>query len=1506
MKWFAGKVREKRNSVRPRRRRSGSPVAGFRRLTTENLERRELLTGNTISDSGGFEGSQKTLELETNGGGILEYRYEHYTIPDNFIIRYEGKNLFETGFVGGRKSGKIQIPEGQSKQIEVIVATNNQGTAWNYTVSADTCGDTGDFILELANGEFEAQTAADGSVKCVGTGTVFVGRSDGISRMLRVDNANAEYDKSGFKISGTVHSEIGVGPVLNSPLFTGSFEVPFTSGTSSSFSETGGGNSEFELAGQDVDFSSITITNNSLALTPHFKTPTSLGLGDALFSGPDGLVITQNDVMLSPSFKASLPDFKNIDLFGFVSVKELSDLGFEYKGNEDTLRLQGKLIIDVLPSDSRGELTLDLSGNNFIQIKGTEVDVKGEFTAQTGIGFGKTDWGLDELKLAVDTIAKDISGSAKFELGKLAKGLPAREAVIGAGFKYSPVELNSLSVGVDNLNWPVAFWPQAFWQGFDASINNIASSDLDELDFSGKVKATLGPLVSVPGLGSIALISADVGGSISSERWEGTGSVNILHPNVINASGTLTADWSKHLVGATAQFDILAGFIKTSDSLKVSTSNYSFNMGGSAAVSIPTFVPLIGGAQLSSANYLVDVAGASTDFAAAWTTFNIQKLGIELNFVAGAKCELRTADCEFIGSKNIPPTGSYEIEPNTPWVILAADWETSTSGGVAVTIEKPDGTVLAESDFAANNIVVLDELSDGNTRAVLVANPEPGIWDILLDDESGLGTVNYSAFSESIAPTIAVTSVQRGQNDSVQITYDAFDADSDADIVFFYDDDNSGFDGIRISGEQLEQDGAGVFQWDTTGVPIDDYHVYAMIFDGDNPPMYSYAPQSVTVDESANLLISSILAPTSIDSSESPTYQFRVANLGASAAENVIVELDLPTGRNIESVSGTVLNVDGNVVSISLGTIDAGNSSDLEVQLSSSGSDTSLQLAARAYADTFDPIYDNNTEIVSTVVRQPAFAVPDLAVSVVASNVDISAGESFSYDVIVANNGTAVATNVLLQEFLPEQVSYQSSSSTNGDVTFHAGTHRVDVSFASIAPGHVEVVTFTVRAFAAGDLLSSSWVTSDQVDLIIRDNQLAFVHGVNSTVPQAADLEISVTASTLVPQVGDGVTFEVVLSNEGPGIASGVKIKSNFPSQLSVVSSQAEQGTFDATTGIWDVGNIRDNLSRRLVIRTEVVGVGLFGSSFEIISVNESDPDSIPDNGVASEDDQANVDFNVYTIDAGGPYIGRVGEQIRFDASNSVDPEAPILFYEWDWNNDGIYDSFSVDPIAYHTFNRPAMSTVGLRTTNMRGGRRYDWADLMVYVPREDNDIVGSPLAELRGPYTGVVGEALTVQAVPSPEIVQYEWDWNDDGVYDNVTHVPTASHVYSSEYLGVVRLRTTDGNGSTYVDTADVTVSNPRPATPQLSNSVVATIQSRSVGFHGTAMTFDGSASFSSNAAIALYEWDWDGDGDFDTASTDSVVDHVFANGFLGTIALRVTDANGLANITYKDVTIF
>jgi|GEM_PF-794304 len=87
-----------------------------------------------------------------------------------------------------------------------------------------------------------------------------------------------------------------------------------------------------------------------------------------------------------------------------------------------------------------------------------------------------------------------------------------------------------------------------------------------------------------------------------------------------------------------------------------------------------------------------------------------------------------------------------------------------------------------------------------------------------------------------------------------------------------------------------------------------------------------------------------------------------------------------------------------------------------------------------------------------------------------------------------------------------------------------------------------------------------------------------------------------------------------------------------------------------------------------------------------------------------------------------------------------------------------------------------------------------------------------SPFAEAGGPYSGVPGAPITLDASdsydPDGEIVLYEWDWDIDGIYDYNSTDPVCQHTWLTEYSGIVRLRVTDNDGLTSMDTAEVRIS--------------------------------------------------------------------------------------------------
>jgi fibronectin type 3 domain-containing protein len=90
------------------------------------------------------------------------------------------------------------------------------------------------------------------------------------------------------------------------------------------------------------------------------------------------------------------------------------------------------------------------------------------------------------------------------------------------------------------------------------------------------------------------------------------------------------------------------------------------------------------------------------------------------------------------------------------------------------------------------------------------------------------------------------------------------------------------------------------------------------------------------------------------------------------------------------------------------------------------------------------------------------------------------------------------------------------------------------------------------------------------------------------------------------------------------------------------------------------------------------------------------------------------------------------------------------------------------------------------------------------------------PVAEANGLYEGQVGTPLTLNAGGSYDtdgaIVLYEWDVNGDGTWDIRTDKAIVAHTWPVPYGGNIRLRVTDNDGLTGIDTASVAVIAPPP----------------------------------------------------------------------------------------------
>lgn len=165
--------------------------------------------------------------------------------------------------------------------------------------------------------------------------------------------------------------------------------------------------------------------------------------------------------------------------------------------------------------------------------------------------------------------------------------------------------------------------------------------------------------------------------------------------------------------------------------------------------------------------------------------------------------------------------------------------------------------------------------------------------------------------------------------------------------------------------------------------------------------------------------------------------------------------------------------------------------------------------------------------------------------------------------------------------------------------------------------------------------------------------------------PPKPDIEVLKRTSTTRPKPGDNITFTIGVRNIGQGTATNLQISDRLPAGLTYVSSNASRGTYNPSTGIWDIGTLSPGEDVSLTI-VATVNSGTEGRTIRNIArvSNMDQEDANPDNN------QAVVELYVQA-----PKIeGYIYEDVNGD-SQLDDPIQGVKVYLYKDNGDGVPSS---------------------------------------------------------------------------------------------------------------------------------------------------------------------------------------------------------------------------------------
>jgi RHS repeat-associated protein len=413
------------------------------------------------------------------------------------------------------------------------------------------------------------------------------------------------------------------------------------------------------------------------------------------------------------------------------------------------------------------------------------------------------------------------------------------------------------------------------------------------------------------------------------------------------------------------------------------------------------------------------------------------------------------------------------------------------------------------------------------------------------------------------------------------------------------------------------------------------------------------APDTVmlTAQKPADLQIAFSELPTHRVVGATETIAMNVVNNGPNAASGVTASFRLPDGYaaiNFGTQGGTYDAATGvwAIESLSNGqgvrlavnaTILAGGTHDLTATITGSSAP--------------DPVPANNTVTVPIAVNNDA----DLQIifSELPTHRVIDANEIIAINVV--NNGPSAASGVTATFRLPDGYTPRFFGTQGG--TYDAATGVWDIGSLGNGQGVRLGINATVRATGTYDL-TTAIAGSSAPDPVPANNTAAASIAINAD----ADLSVDFAAApsgTIVP--GTQLTVFLHATDKGPS-PSGADLKVHFklpPGFTPNGQIGVSVGTYDAATGVWDIGPVAVNTNANLIGVVVVNATGSTELTGTIISGTEHDP-NLANNAVTAPH------INRRPIANAGPdQTVATNALVALNGLQTFDPEGDPFTYQW-------------------------------------------------------------------------------------------------------------------------------------------------------------------------------------------------------------------------------------------------
>ena len=353
----------------------------------------------------------------------------------------------------------------------------------------------------------------------------------------------------------------------------------------------------------------------------------------------------------------------------------------------------------------------------------------------------------------------------------------------------------------------------------------------------------------------------------------------------------------------------------------------------------------------------------------------------------------------------------------------------------------------------------------------------------------------------------------------------------------------------------------------------------------------------------------------------------------------------------------------------------------------------------------------------------------------------VNVTDEIVFEIIVRNKGPCDATNVNVTEVLSPHLKMIENNPYVGRYDEKEGIWYV----GDLAKNDWCYLLIRAQVISPGIISNVVNVTSTENDTNKSNNNASIP---NITALPIVDLQITKKSNFTgnVINVTDYIKYTITVFNAGPCNATNVEVSEALPDQLKLVNV-AGDGYYDATEGIWYIGNLNNQSTAVLNITAQVMHNGVFSN---VVVVNSTENDTNPYNNRNQTDGITAVSFVdlriTKTVNVTAPYEIDIHDQIVFNIT---------VYNAGPCNATGVYVAEPLSNILMHISNTTTHGTYD----------GYTW-------------FIGNLTSGSKATLTIIAKPAYTGNITNAVNVTGIEIDANLSNNKDNITPITVDAHI--------------------------------------------------------------------------------------------------------------------------------